>query len=224
MRTKIYNEESNKDAVIISFFDGVKEDRLRFLEYKTYSIVARNWSVFKQIDEYTNFCRDIVIKENWCKKFIFVGICKLSNLALEISIRLGNLFKDKDIIVVGAPFCFDCNGTESPRNIDGTKLSPALEVFSKDVKNRLVLKKYGDASVIASKLNKIKGYQFIFYNKNWRIDIDNWNRLSDKLIHSFRFDINDNIDNSNTHAYLVHYLKENIEDAKILFERIKNLS
>lgn len=224
MKLKVYNYESKENIVIISFFDGGKEDRLRNLGYKTYSVRSGNWEVFKHIDEYLKMCRKIV-EENISlgfNKFMLVGICKLSNLALELTLRLTSLYKDIDFIIVGAPFCFDCDKGVSPV-CGGNKLSPMLEISWRNIKNRPFLRKYGDARNIACNIDKIKGYQLIFHNKDWDLDIKNFDKLSDKLIHSFRFEVDDDLDHKNTHAYLIHLLKEDLDKGKEIFNRIINL-
>lgn len=224
MKLKVYNYESEENVVIISFFDGGKEDRLRNLGFKTYSIRSGNWEVFKHIDEYVKICSQVV-DENvnlGRSKFLLVGICKLANLALAVTLKLKELYKNLDFIIVGAPFCFDCDKGISP-TCNGHKLSPMLEISWKNLTNRHVLRKYGDARNIVEHLNKINGYQLIFHNKDWGLDLKNFDKLSDKLIHSYRFEVDDELNHKDVHAYLIHLLKEDLDKGREIFNRIIEL-
>lgn len=214
MDVKVYNEfPENKDVIIISFFDGVKEDRLRLFGFKTYSISCRGgWSVFNKVDSFYKKIEGIIKKENDCKIFLFAGICKLANLALGLSVYAANIHKDKKILCLGAPFCFDCDKGESP-SCNGTSLSPAVIRAWRIESNRKNISIYGDARNIEidENLKNFKIIQFIPYNNVWDLDLKNKEKMSKIASFTYLKEVKGVQSNEKVHAFLIDFLKNEEE-------------
>lgn len=220
---KIYNENSeNKEIAVISFFDGVKEDRLRMLGLKTFSISCiGGWNVFNKIERYEKQVSNIIKEEPCFKVFILVGICKLANLALGVSNIIASKFTDKKILCIGAPFCFDCDKGVSP-SCNGVLLSPALRSAWRKEQNRKNLSIYGDACNIPVDINILKVIQFIPYSDLWDLDIKNKEKLSNIVSFTYEKYVENHNSNEKTHAFFIDFLK-NEEEKEIFLKKILDL-
>lgn len=213
-KINIYNNNLSDENVIIALFDGKRESRFRyFKDYKVYSIPANGWRIFGMIDAYVEVISKLIKTFKNPKKILFIGICKHSNMILECAGRIVNEFPEISFGVLGAPWCYDCDKSESP-SCNGIYLSEEVNTIYKENKTELIekLKFYGCASNIFYRYKdlflsgKLKLFQYFSYNDDWTLDLVNKDRC-EYLTETMNVKVPNDWKHDKVHASIVFLVK-----------------